>query len=126
MLMTIVPSLAYLALQIVPVWALMESFGLDLSIWAAAVVVVIVRFGTVIPSSPGNVGLHQYLCVVGLKLFFVPDVTAFQVANVMFGVLTLPLLMGGLVALALAGLKLGDIRTRAHSSLSPAAEVTSD
>ena len=54
MLATIIPSFLYLALQVVPVWALMESFGLDLSIWAAAVVVVIIRFGTVIPSAPGT------------------------------------------------------------------------
>jgi glycosyltransferase 2 family protein len=126
MLATIIPSLGYLILQVVPVWALMESFGLDLSIWAAAVVVVVIRFGTVIPSAPGNIGLQQYFCVMGLKLFYVPDATAFQVANVMFGVLTLPLLMGGLVALALAGLKLGDIRTRAHSSVRPAAEAAAD
>ena len=63
---------------------------------------------------------------MGLKLFYVPDATAFQVANVMFGVLTLPLLVGGLVALALAGLKLGDIHKRAHSSMRPAAEAASD
>ena len=93
---------------------------------AAAVVLVIIRFGTAIPSSPGNAGVQQYLCVVGLKLFYVPDATAFQVANVMFGILTLPLLIAGLVALALAGLKLGDIRSRAHSSLRPTAEATSD
>jgi glycosyltransferase 2 family protein len=50
-------SLIYLALQIVPVWALMEGYGLDLSIWAAAAVYIILRLGTVIPNAPGNAGL---------------------------------------------------------------------
>jgi uncharacterized protein (TIRG00374 family) len=36
MLATAGASLVYLALQIIPVWALMEGYGLDLSIWAAA------------------------------------------------------------------------------------------
>ena len=38
----------------------------------------------------------------------------------------LPLLIGGFVALALTGLKLGDIRTRAHTSMQSPVEVTSD
>jgi uncharacterized protein (TIRG00374 family) len=117
MLATSGASLVYLALQVVPVWALMESFGLDLSVWAAAVVFLIVRFGTVIPNAPGNVGLQQYFCVLGLKLFFVPEATAIQFSLTMLGVLTLPLLIGGFVAVALTGLKLGDIRSRAHTSM---------
>ena len=44
----------------------------------------------------------------------------------MFGILTLPLLIGGFIAVALTGLKLDDIRTRAHSSLQSPVEVTSD
>jgi uncharacterized protein (TIRG00374 family) len=126
MLPTAGASLVYLVLQIVPYWALMESFGLDLSVWAAAVVFIIVRFGTVVPNAPGNMGLQQYFCVVGLKLFYVPHETAFRFAEIMFGVLTLPLLIGGFVALALTGLKLGDIRTRAHTSMQSPVEVTSD
>ena len=35
----------------------------------------------------------------------------------MFGVLTLPLLIGGFVAVALTGLKLDDIRSRARTSV---------
>ena len=66
-------SLIYLALQIVPVWALMEGYGLDLSIWAAAAVYIILRLGTVIPNAPGNAGLYQFFCVLGLGLFDVPN-----------------------------------------------------
>ena len=65
-------SLVYLAVQIVPVWALMEGYGLDLSIWAAAAVYIVLRLGTVIPNAPGNAGLYQFFCVLGLGLFNVP------------------------------------------------------
>ena len=119
-------SLVYLALQIVPVWALMEGYGLDLSIWAAAAVYIILRLGTVIPNAPGNAGLYQFFCVLGLGLFSVPKSTAVGFSLMMFGVLTLPLLIGGFVAVALTGLKLGDIRTKAHSSVRSTVEVTLD
>lgn len=119
-------SLVYLALQIVPVWALMEGYGLDLSIWAAAAVYIILRLGTVIPNAPGNAGLYQFFCVLGLGLFNVPKSTAVGFSLMMFGVLTLPLLIGGFIAVALTGLKIRDIHTRAHSSVRSTVEVTLD
>lgn len=124
MLATAGASLVYMAIQIVPVWALMEGYGLDLSIWAAVVVYVVNRLGTVIPNAPGNAGVTQLFYVVGLQLFDVPQVTAKQFSLVLFGVLTLPLLIGGFVAVALTGLKLGDIHTSARSSVRPAVEVS--
>jgi len=126
MLATAGASLVYLALQIVPVWALMEGYGLDLSIWAAAAVFIILRLGTVIPNAPGNAGLYQFFCVLGLGLFNVPKSTAVGFSLMMFGVLTLPLLIGGFVAVALTGLKLHDIRSRAHTSMRSTVGVASD
>lgn len=119
-------SFLYLALQIVPVWALMEGYGLDLSIWAAAAVYIVLRLGTVIPNAPGNAGLYQFFCVLGLGLFDVPKSTAVGFSLMMFGVLTLPLLVGGFVALALSGLKLDDIHSRARSSMQTRVEVASE
>ena len=119
-------SLVYLWLQIVPVWALMEGYGLDLSIWAAAAVYIVLRLGTVIPNAPGNAGLYQFFCVLGLGLFNVPKSTAVGFSLMMFGVLTLPLLIGGFVAVALTGLKLKDIRSRAGASVRSTVDVASD
>jgi len=126
MLATAGASLLYLALQVVPVWALMEGYGLDLSMWAAAAVFIVIRLGTVIPNAPGNAGLYQFFCILGLGLFSVPKQTAVGFSLMMFGVLTLPLLIGGFVAVALTGLKLGDIRSQAQSSMQSTVEVTSD
>ena len=96
------------------------------SIWAAAAVYIIMRLGTVIPNAPGNAGLYQFFCVLGLGLFNVPKSTAVGFSLMMFGVLTLPLLIGGFVAVALTGLKLEDIRSRAHLSMRARVGVTSD
>ncbi|MBI1788464.1 MAG: flippase-like domain-containing protein [Acidobacteria bacterium] len=114
-------SLLYLVLQIIPVWALMKGSDMDLSIWAASAVLIIIRLGTVIPNAPGNAGIYQAMCVLGLKLFDVPKSTAISFSLTMFGVLTLPLLIGGFIAVELSGLKLHDIRHRARSSVKTAA-----
>ena len=110
-------SLLYLILQIVPVWALMQGYGQDLSIWAASAVLVILRLGTVIPNAPGNVGSFQFFCVVSLGLFGIDKTTAVGFSFVVWSVLTLPLLLGGFLAVLLTGLNFQEIRRRAHASL---------
>jgi hypothetical protein len=59
-------------------------------------------------------------------LFDVPKSTAVGFSLMMFGVLTLPLLIGGFVAVAFTGLKLKDIRERAATSVQSTVEVTSE
>ncbi|MEX2264145.1 MAG: lysylphosphatidylglycerol synthase transmembrane domain-containing protein [Bryobacteraceae bacterium] len=110
-------SLLYLVLQIVPIWALAEGYGIGLSVWASAVVLVILRLGTVIPNAPGNVGSFQFFVVLSLGLFGVDKTTAAGFSLMMFGVLTLPLLIGGLIAVLLSGLNLEEVRKRAHRTL---------
>jgi len=110
-------SFLYLFLQVVPVWALMEAYGLNLSFWAACAVLIILRLGTVIPNAPGNAGVYQVLCVIGLGLFGIDKTTAVGFSWTMFGVLTLPLLVGGFIAVLLTGLNLSEIRSRARTSL---------
>jgi hypothetical protein len=48
-------SLLYMVLQFGSLWALMKAYELDLSFWAAAGVVTIVRLWTVVPSAPANI-----------------------------------------------------------------------
>jgi len=110
-------SLIYLVAQNVSVYALMRAYGLDLSFWVAAAVLTIVRFGTVIPNAPGNVGLFQAACVLALGLFDVERNDAKTFSFIMFFVLTLPLLIGGAVAVALTGLNIGELHNRARQGL---------
>ncbi|MFN0169955.1 MAG: lysylphosphatidylglycerol synthase transmembrane domain-containing protein [Bryobacteraceae bacterium] len=119
-------SLVYAALQVVPIWALIQGYGLDLSIWAPFTVYVILRIGTVIPNAPGNAGLYQFLVVLSLGLFGVPKSTAAGFSLMMFGVLTLPLLIGGFIAVALTGLKLDEIRHRARVSMESRVSASTD
>ena len=110
-------SLLYLAVQVVSVWALMKAYGLDLSFWAAGGVLTLVRFATVVPNAPGNVGLFQVACVLALGLFNVETNDAKTFSFIMFFALTLPLLVGGAVAVALTGVNIAELRDRAHHGL---------
>jgi uncharacterized membrane protein YbhN (UPF0104 family) len=112
-------SLVYLFLQIVSVYALMRAYALDLSFWAAAGVLTIVRFGTVVPNAPGNVGLFQAACVLALGLFDVEQNDAKTFSFVMFFALTVPLLLGGALAVAMTGLNLGELHNRARQGFPP-------
>jgi uncharacterized protein (TIRG00374 family) len=112
--LTILISLLYLVVSMFSYYALMRAYGLDLSFWAAAGVLTIVRLGTVIPNAPGNLGLFQAACVLALGLFDVERNDATTFSFVLFFAVTLPLLIGGAVAVALTGLNIGELRDRAH------------
>ncbi|MCZ2077857.1 MAG: flippase-like domain-containing protein [Bryobacterales bacterium] len=108
-------SFVYLALQVVPVYALIKGYGLDLSIGAAVVVLVILRIGSIPPQAPGNVGSFQALTKLGLMLLGVQSDVATGFATVLFFAVTVPLWLGGFVALALTGMKLSDLHRDAHT-----------
>jgi uncharacterized protein (TIRG00374 family) len=114
---TMLISLLYLVLHIVSVYALMQAYRLNLSVFVAGAVIVIVRLATVIPNAPGNLGVFQASCVVALGLFSVDRDVATNFSFVMFFALTLPLLIGGAIATAVTGLNLGEIRQRARRSV---------
>jgi uncharacterized protein (TIRG00374 family) len=107
-------SLLYLALQVLSVYALMKSYGLDLSFWVAGGVLAIIRVGTVVPNAPGNVGLMNVACVLALRLFDVETNDAKTFSLILLGALTFPLLLGGAIATALTGLNIGELHARAR------------
>jgi uncharacterized protein (TIRG00374 family) len=117
-------SVLYLLMQAVPVYALMKAYGFDLSVGPALVLLVIWRLGTVIPQAPGNLGSSQALMLLALSLFGIDKSAAANFSFVFWGVITLPLLLAGLVALAFTGVKFGEIhdhaRSVAHAPPSPA------
>jgi uncharacterized protein (TIRG00374 family) len=96
--------------QMVSFWIIMRAYGLHLSLWVGAAVFVIVYFGTAIPNAPSNVGTYQFFAVLGLTLFGVDKTTATGFSMAVFIVLTLPLWVLGLVAIARSGMRLADLR----------------
>jgi uncharacterized protein (TIRG00374 family) len=113
---TIFISLLYLVLQMFSVYALMKAFQTDFSFWVAAATVTIIRFATVVPSAPGNLGIVNIATVKALELFDFRATDAKTFSIILFGSLTLPLLIGGAIATALTGVNIQELRERAHRS----------
>lgn len=111
-------SIPYLLMQVLPIWAMAKAYPtLDISLGQATVIMLILRLGSVVPQAPGNVGMFQFLTAVGLQLFGVHEAVAKRFSFVMWAVVTLPLLLGGFVALAVTGLRMSHIRSEAATSM---------
>ena len=110
--MSLVVSVFILIFQIIALWLLMVAYDLHLSIWAGAVVLLILHLGTAIPNAPSNVGTYQFFSVVGLTLFGVEKTVAASFSVVTFLVLTIPLWVIGLIALGQTGMTLATIRQK--------------
>lgn len=111
-------SVPYLLLQIVPIYAIMRAYDLDAGSWGrAAALMVLLRLGSVLPQAPGNVGLFQLLSTLGLTLFGVPQAMARRFTLILWGVVTIPLLIVGFIALVATGAKMGQIHREARAEM---------
>ena len=100
-----------------------EDNELDLSFGVAAVVLIVLRLGTVLPQAPGNVGAFQFFTVMALRLFGVDRATAIGFATMMFVVVTVPLWLAGLVAVAMTGMKIRDLQHHAQRTFRTSEET---
>lgn len=103
-------SVGMIFCQAVAVWLLMLAYGFRLPIVSGVVVFLIVRLGTAIPNAPANIGSFQLFTVLALGLFSVEKTAAAGFSIVDFAVLTVPLWILGLLALAKSGTSLKAIR----------------
>lgn len=109
-------SLVYLGLQVFPVYALLAGYQLGLNWTDALIVLLITRLGTIVPGAPGNIGVFQLVAFISLNTVLGVDAeTAKSVAFLMFMVITVPLLVGGSVALALTGSDLREVYEQARA-----------
>ncbi len=112
-------SLPYLLLQVIPIYAAFRAYGFDLSIGVAFALMVILRLGSVVPQAPGNLGLFQFLTKEALeRIFNVVPAEAARFSLVLWGTVTIPLLVGGFIALAASGSKLFELKRAAEDHAS--------
>jgi uncharacterized membrane protein YbhN (UPF0104 family) len=102
---------------VIPIYASFRGYGFDdLALVDAFALMVILRLGSVVPQAPGNLGLYQFLAAESLiKIFNVVPDQAHRFAQVLWGIVTLPLLIGGVVALSVTGARIGELRRAAHA-----------
>ena len=90
-------------------------FRSDLSLQVAFVLMVVLRLGTIVPQAPGNLGLFQVLVKESLeKIFNVVPAEAARFSLILWAVVTLPLVIGGAISLAVTGSKLRDLHEKAR------------
>ncbi len=93
--------------NVIAMWFLMKGAGMNLPLVAAMAVLLIIRVATIIPNTPGNIGSYQFVCVLSLGLFHVGASEAAVFSLLSFTIFTLPLLVGGAIAVAASGQKMG-------------------
>jgi uncharacterized membrane protein YbhN (UPF0104 family) len=103
-------SLLYLVGQILAFWLMMRAYGIEASVWAGTVVLLIVHLGTLVPNTPANVGTFQFFTVLGLELFGVNKAVAAGFSLVVFVLLTAPLCLLGSLALSRTGMSVASVR----------------
>jgi uncharacterized protein (TIRG00374 family) len=108
--LSLVISSLILIFQIIAYWLVMRAYGIHLGLLAGAVVLIIVHFGTAIPNAPSNIGTYQFFSVVGLSLFGIDKTIATGFSVVVFIILTIPLWLIGLYAIANTGMSFAAIR----------------
>jgi hypothetical protein len=113
--LSFVQSIPYLLLQVIPIWAAFNAYGFDLGLRAAFVLMVVLRMGSVVPQAPGNLGLFQFLTKECLeRVFNIVPADAARFSLVLWGIVTIPLLIAGFIALSVTEAKIGELKRAAE------------
>jgi hypothetical protein len=118
-------SLPYLLLQVIPIYAAMQAYdfndtpGFVPSLSVAFALMVILRLGSVVPQAPGNLGLFQLMTKEALqRIFHVVPAEAARFSLVLWGTVTIPLLVAGLIALMTTEKRLFELKRAAEDHAS--------
>lgn len=106
----------YWAAQVFAVWAIARADSFYFGASDMAFLLIVKTVGTLIPNAPANVGAYQATTVYALERLFTEPSDAKILAQLMFGFLTLPLVVGGAIAIAFAGFNLSDLHRHAHEA----------
>ncbi len=110
-------SLLFLVIQVLPIYFAMKAYSFESGIWNAVVLMIILRLGSVPPQAPGNIGIFQLLTRLTLeKIFFVVPGDAARFSLMLWAIVTIPLIIGGFIAMLMTGSRLDQIRAGASSA----------
>jgi uncharacterized protein (TIRG00374 family) len=106
-------SVLYLLLPILSVWCLFRAYDFDFGLVQAAIVVIIIHIGAILPNAPANIGSFQAFATIALGMVQAEQSAAASFSLIFYIATNLPQILVGLVVLLLTGLNLGEVHTRA-------------
>jgi uncharacterized protein (TIRG00374 family) len=71
------------------------AFELVLPFWASLILLVVLQVGIAVPSSPGRIGVFQYLVILTLSIFTVDKNVALGYSIVLYLVIYIPIVLIG-------------------------------
>ena len=107
---------AYWLLQICAVWAVTRADNFYYTFSQMSFLLIVKSVGTLVPTAPAGVGAFQASAMYALGRFFTEAPDAKILAELLFGFLTLPGLVGGAIAVAMAGYNLKDLVRHAQEA----------
>jgi uncharacterized membrane protein YbhN (UPF0104 family) len=110
---------AFMLAQIVPIYCVIEAYGLDLdSDWITAfAMMVLLRLSSVVPQAPGNLGLFQGVAFRTLIIFGVNGAISKRFSLILWAVVTIPLIIVGFLILAASGAGITHLHRQAKSAV---------
>lgn len=106
----------YWITQMLAIWALTKADRFDLGLSAAGFLLVVKAVATVLPNAPANVGAYQAAVVYASRFLFVEHPQAQAFAEIMFLFLTLPIAVGGAIAVLFADMDLFTLHRHAKEN----------
>ncbi|HMF78619.1 MAG TPA: lysylphosphatidylglycerol synthase transmembrane domain-containing protein [Bryobacteraceae bacterium] len=106
----------YLLAQILPIYALVRASSLPVPWQASFTMMVLLRLSSIVPQAPGNLGSFQWVTARTLIMFGMVAGHAKRFSLILWGVVTIPLIVVGFVAVAMAGINLTHLHREATSA----------
>ena len=106
----------YWAMQVCAVWTITRADNFYFNFGQMTFLLVVKNVWTLMPTAPAGVGAFQASAIYALRHFFTEAPDAKILAELLFGILTLPGLIGGSIAVAMAGYKLKDLVRHAQEA----------
>jgi len=104
----------YFLCQFLAMFCFARAFNFDFGLKDSAFVLLVIRFVTLVPAAPGNLGVFQRAGEFGLHLLMVEPFNAKSFALIAYFFITAPPMVVGAIAVMLTGMSIGEIHKQAH------------
>ena len=112
---SLIVSGAYMLGQMIPLYSVVAAVNLDVPWTASFTMLVLLRLSSIVPQAPGNLGSFQWVTAQTLIMFGLAAALAKRFSLILWGVVTLPLIAIGFIALAVEGVNLFNLQREANA-----------